>query len=123
MVVFLGFLNLFGRPKPDGSTRPILNLSDKTVHRYSVNDDLDPELCTVEYVRQKELIEIVRCLGKGAYLWAKDLKDGYFNVGIHKSDINNLGFIFNNFIYLFQVLPFGLSSAPKIFTDFMHFPI
>lgn len=114
---------IFGRPKPDGTTRPILNLSDKTQQGYSINDELDKDLCTVEYVQQKELIETIKALGKGSYLWAKDLMDGYFNVSIHKNDIRYLGFTFDGNVYVFQVLPFGLSSAPKIFTDFMHFPV
>ena len=29
---------LFGVPKPDGTTRPILNLSDKKVIEYCIND-------------------------------------------------------------------------------------
>ena len=114
---------LFGVPKPDGSTRPILNLSDKSKRTHSVNEKLQPELCTVEYVQQKELIHTVKALGKGAYLWAKDLQWGYNNVSMHKDDIKHLGFTFQNKIYLYQVLPMGLSSAPKIFTEFMHFPI
>ena len=114
---------LFGVPKPDGSTRPILNLSDKSKRKKSVNEQLKPNLCTVEYVQQKELIHMIKALGKGAYLWAKDLQWGYNNVSIHKNDIRNLGFTFQNEIYLYQVLPMGLSSAPKIFTEFMHFPV
>ena len=114
---------LFGVPKPDGSTRPILNLSDKKHLGFSVNDSLDPSLCTVEYAQTRQVVQTVRALGKNAWLWAKDLKDGYYNVPIHKNDIHKLGFIFEGKIYIFQRLPMGLSSSPKIFTDFMNFPI
>ena len=114
---------LFGVPKPDGSTRPILNLSDKSKIGYSINDILDPSLCTVEYAQTKQVVQTVRALGKDAWLWAKDLKDGYYNVPIHKKDIHKLGFIFDGKIYIFQRLPMGLSSSPKIFTDFMNFPL
>ena len=62
-------------------------------------------------------------MGKGVWLWAKDLKDGYYNVSVDKSDVYRLCFIFDNKIYVFQRLPMGLSSSPKIFTEFMHFPI
>ncbi|MCP4911012.1 MAG: hypothetical protein GY907_09930, partial [Bacteroidetes bacterium] len=103
---------LFGVPKPDGSTRPILNMSDKSVFNYSVNDLLDPLLCTVEYAQMREVVHIVRALGKGAYLWAKDIQDGYYNVSVHKNDIYDLGFVFENKIYIFQRLPMGLSSSP-----------
>ena len=114
---------LFGVPKPDGTTRPILNLSDKKNIGISINQMLDPSLCTVEYAQTKQVVETVRALGKNAWLWAKDLKDGYYNVPIHKSDVFKLGFIFEGKIYVFQRLPMGLSSSPKIFTDFMKFPI
>ena len=114
---------LFGVPKPDGSTRPILNLSDKTFFNYSINNLIDPNLCTVEYAQTKQVVETVRALGKNAWLWAKDLKDGYYNVSVNKKDIHKLGFIFEGKIYIFQRLPMGLSSSPNIFTEFMHFPI
>ena len=114
---------LFGVPKQDGSTRPILNLSDKKNVGFSINDLLDPALCTVEYAQTKQVVQTVRALGKNAWLWAKDLKDGYYNVPIHKTDVHKLGFVFEGRIYIFQRLPMGLSSSPKIFTDFMNFPI
>ena len=114
---------LFGVPKPDGSTRPILNLSDKTLFNYSINNLIDPKLCTVEYAQTKQVVETVRALGKNAWLWAKDLKDGYYNASVNKRDIHKLGFIFEGKIYIFQRLPMGLSSSPNIFTEFMHFPI
>eukprot|EP01083_Nonionella_stella_P042829 115600_1 len=91
---------LFGVPKPDGSTRPILKLSDKSGFGFSVNDRLDSNLCTVEYVQQKELIQTVKLMGPGAYLWAKDIKDGYNNVPIRYADIFNLGFEFAGKLYL-----------------------
>ena len=114
---------LFGVPKPDGSTRPILNLSDKTLLNYSINNIIDPELCTVEYAQTKQVVETVRALGRNAWLWAKDLKDGYYNVSVNKRDVHKLGFMFDGKIYIFQRLPMGLSSSPNIFTEFMHFPI
>ena len=114
---------LFGVPKPDGSTRPILNLSDRTIFDYSINNIIDPKLCTVEYAQTKQVVETVRALGKDAWLWAEDLKDGYYNVSVHKNDIHKLGFMFEGKIYIFQRLPMGLSSSPNIFTEFMHFPI
>ena len=114
---------LFGVPKPDGSTRPILNLSDKSIFNYSINNLIDPDLCTVEYAQTRQVVETVRALGKNAWLWAKDLKDGYYNVSVHKKDIHKLGFMFDGKIYIFQRLPMGLSSSPNIFTEFMHFPI
>ena len=114
---------LFGVPKPNGDTRPILDLSDKTDTGFSVNDCLFERVCTVEYAQTREVVEIVQALGKNAWLWAKDLEDGYYNVSIFESDIYNLGFSFENEKYVFMRLPMGLSSSPHIFTEFMHFPL
>ena len=51
---------LFGVPKFDGSTRLILNLSDKTMFNYSINNLIDPKLCTVEHAKKKQVVETVR---------------------------------------------------------------
>ena len=114
---------LFAVPKPDGTSRPILNLADKSIWGFSVNDILLPKWCTVEYIQQLEIIELLRALGPKAWLWAKDLEDGYYNISIRREDIAKLAFVFDDKIYLYQVLPMGLASSPKIFNDFMHFPL
>ena len=92
---------LFGIPKTDGSTRPTLNLSDDRSIGFSVNNCLDHNLCTVEHAQTKEIIERVRDLGKNAWLWAKDLKDRHYNVGVDKCDIAKLGFTFDDKIYVY----------------------
>ena len=48
-----------------------------------------------------------------------DLKDTYFSVLIHKSSQRFLGFIWGTKHYTFLGLPFGLSSAPRIFTKLL----
>ena len=115
--------HFFAVPKGENKVRPILNLSDKSVIGSSINDHLSEELCTVEYVQQLEIIETLRALGPNAWLWAKDLKWGYNNVPIRKADVRYLCFYFMGKIYCYQVLPMGLASSPKIFTDFMSFSI
>ena len=114
---------LFRVMKPDGSSRPILNLADKSNTGFSVNEVLKPEWCTVEYIQQKEIIETLRALGPNSWIWAKDLADGYYNVSVRKEDVKHLGFHFDGKTYAFQVIPMGLSSSPTIFTEYMHFPI
>ena len=114
---------LFAVPKPDGSARPILNLSDRRHTDRSVNDDINPFWRTVSYVQQKEIIETLLAVGRGAFMWAKDLVDGFYNVAIRASDVALLGFYFDKQIYLFQVLAMGLGSAPRIFDKFMQFPM
>lgn len=48
-----------------------------------------------------------------------DLKDAYYSVRIVKSDRKYLRFLFESVIYEFKCLPFGLNTAPYIFTKIM----
>ena len=59
---------LFGVPKPDGSTRPIRNSSDKNEVGFSINVLLNPNLCTVECTQTKKVVETVRSPDKDAWL-------------------------------------------------------
>jgi hypothetical protein len=48
-----------------------------------------------------------------------DIKDAYLTVPIAQKHQSLLGFQWNNKSYKFQVLPFGLGSAPRIFTKIL----
>ena len=52
----------------------------------------------------------------GDWLTKVDLEDAYFSVPIHHKYTQFLHFQFKGAIYEFRCLPFGLSSAPLIFT-------
>ena len=110
--------------KSNGRVRPILNLSDDSKHNYSINDQiktLNEELSTVTYIQQCELVEFIHSLGKGAWIWCKDLKWGYNNVPIHEDHVRFLAFEFDGKYWCYQVLPMGVTSGPFLFTDFMEF--
>ena len=49
-----------------------------------------------------------------------DLQDAYFHVPIHPSSRKYLRFAFENKVYQFWVLPFGLNTVPQIFTHLGH---
>ena len=57
---------------------------------------------------------------KGDYVFKIDLQDAYFHVPIHPSSRNYLRFAFENKVFQFRVLPFGLNTAPQIFTRLGH---
>ena len=59
---------------------------------------------------------IARLLGRGALLAKLDLKNAYRNVPIHPDDCMLLGVQWKEQVYVDSALPFGLRSAPKIFT-------
>lgn len=53
---------------------------------------------------------------KDCYCLKFDLKSGYHHIDISESFQKYLGFSWNDKYYCYNVLPFGLSSAPFIFT-------
>lgn len=67
-----------------------------------------------------ETPEVVRQLIEpGDYFVSLDLKNGYFHVGISQSDQPYLCFSVDHKFYMFTSLPFGASSAPRIFTKLL----
>ncbi len=54
--------------------------------------------------------------GRGALLAKCDLKSAYRNVPVHPHDRWLLGMLWDDQLFVDMVLPFGLRSAPKIFT-------
>ena len=59
--------------------------------------------------------QIIRT-GRGARLAKIDVKHAYRNVPVHPDDRLLLGMKFKDTVYVDTTLPFGLRSAPKIFT-------
>ena len=59
---------------------------------------------------------VVDALQIGEYATSIDLKDAYFHVGVHVRDTKYLRFVVGDRVFEFQVLPFGLSTSPRVFT-------
>ena len=92
-----------------------------TVHlsspdRASVNDGIDACLCSLEYPSVHNTARLVRVLGKGAMLAKLDLKSAYHIVPIYPQDRPLLAVRWEEEVLLDGALPFGLRSAPKLFT-------
>ena len=113
---------VFPVPKPGGEVRPVVNYS-KEIDGASLNDYLDPDLCTVEYIQLREIVYTIQQVGKGAMIWAKDLEDGYFNIKVRPDQTKSLAFIFAGLLFIPMVMVFGISSAPLIFTVFMWYAV
>ena len=58
-------------------------------------------------------------LHRGFWAYSVDLKDAYFHVPIHPRSRRFLRFAYKNRVLQFKALPFGLSSAPWLFTRIM----
>ena len=110
-------LSLFGvipkRSQPN-KWRLIIDLSSPK--GASVNDGINQSLTLLHYSSVNEAVKVVLMLGTGALMAKLDLKVAYRNVPVHPEDRPLLGVMWENTIFIDTALPFGLRSAPKIFS-------
>lgn len=100
-------LVLFLTPKPDGSSRFILNL--KKLNKYIATEHFKLE----DIRTARDLME------PNCFMASLDLKDAYYLIPIAECSKKYLRFRFNNSIYEFNCLPFRLNTAPYVFTKVM----
>ena len=68
-----------------------------------------------------EGVHVVRdLLQKGDWMCRIDLKDAYFAIPICRKHQSLLRFIWGSEMYQFTCLPFGLASAPRVFTKVLR---
>ena len=94
--------------------RLIVDLSDPEGR--SVNDSIQPEVCTLQYVRVEDVVQELVRLRPGAKMAKLDIRSAYRMVPVHPQDRHLLGMMWEERVYVDAALPFGLRSAPKIFT-------
>jgi hypothetical protein len=94
----------FLAPKKTGDWRPILNLKP-------LNQFIKPTR-----FRMETLSSVLRCPIKGTWAASLDLKDAYLHIPIHPSHYKWLRFMVEGQAFQFICLPFGLSTAPRVFT-------
>jgi len=95
---------IFFVPKKSGELRPVINL--RPLNSYLVYEHF-----------KMENIAMVRDILKPNDFMAKiDLKDAYFAIPIYSADRKFLVFEWQNKLFCFNCLPFGLASAPRVFT-------
>lgn len=74
------------------------------------------EYIEYHHFKQENLSYALELLRKNDFLTSVDLKDAYFSIRIHPDFKKYLTFEWKGNFYRFLVLPFGLSSCPRIFT-------
>ena len=94
--------------------RLFLDLSSPTDS--SMNDGIPSELCSLSYITTDDAVEKVMELGIGCLLAKVDVEHVYRNIPIHPKDRSLIAMKWKDKIYGDTVLPFGLRSAPKIFS-------
>ena len=100
--------------KEPGQWRLIVDLS--APRGGSVNDGIRRECCTLSYLSVDDIVERILLLGPGAQLAKFDLKAAYRNIPVHPDDRHLLGLRWGNDTFVDTVLPFGLRSAPILFS-------
>lgn len=97
--------------KPNGDKRFILNL--KNLNHFISKLHFKME----DYRTASKLVPV------NGYMATIDLKEAYFLIKIRESDRKFLRFLFENknnvITYEFNVMPYGLSVAPRVFTKIM----
>ena len=107
----IGLISKKNRP---GKWRMIVDLSAS--RGMSVNDGIDSELSSLSYSTIDQLAALVVSEGKGAFLVKADIQEAYRMVPVHAEDQHLLGVCWDGTVYIDRVLPFGLRSAPKLFS-------
>lgn len=82
----------------------------------SVNDGIPPSSCSLRYPSIDMGIQQILTVGRGAQLSKLDIKDAYRIVPVHPDDWPLLGMRWKDKYFVDTRLPFGLRSAPKLFT-------
>lgn len=98
---------VFTIPKPNGKHRFILNL--KQLNKFVLTD----------HFKMEDHRTALKLLDTNYYMATIDLQDAYFLISITKSDRKLLRFLWNSQLYEFNVLPFGLCTAPYVFTKLL----
>ncbi len=113
-IVVISRFGLIPKRGQPGQWRLIQDLSHPPGH--SINDGIDKDLCSLVYVTVDIAIEQITKLGQGSRLAKIDIQHAYHIIPIHPQDRPLIGMQFEGRVFLDTTLPFGLRSAPKIFT-------
>ena len=97
-----------------GKWRLIVELSSPK--KFSINDGIDPSWCLQSYVTVDRVARQAGKLGRGALMAKVDVKSAYRIVPVSPEDRLLLGMQWRGRMHVDACLPFGLRSAPLIFT-------
>ena len=102
---------------PKGSTGKWRLIVDMSLPEgASVNDAIQESLCSLTYVGTKDAAREIVPWGNGALMAKVDIKSAYRNIPVHPDDRWLMGMLWDKALFVDTALPFGLRSAPKIFS-------
>ena len=99
-----------------GKWRLILDLSSPQGH--SVNDGIPKDPFSVQYMKVDNIIDGIMTHGQGTLLAKFDVESAYRIIPVHSRDRYLLGMKWRGEYFIDLALPFGLRSAPFIFSSF-----
>lgn len=99
--------NVFVVPKSTGGYRLVINL--KKLNEYLISP----------HFKMEDFRSVCNIMEEESYMATIDLKDAYHLVPIHTSSRKFLRFYWENTLYEYNCLPFGLATAPRIFTKLL----
>jgi ribonuclease HI len=98
------YSTLFLVPKKTGDLRPVINL--KPLNKY----------LRKQHFKMDSLKTVLNLVQKGDFAISIDLKDAYMHIPVFPSHRKYLRFSINNKVYQWTSVPFGPTSAPRVFT-------
>ena len=102
-------------PKHDGGWCAIYHLS--APYGSNINDSINSQDHTLSYCSVDDAFAIVSTLERGALMAKIDLKNAFCLIPVRPQDWNLLGIKWHDQFYIDTCLPFGLRSAPLLFTQ------
>ena len=84
----------------------------------SLNDNIDPALCSVHYTKFDNPVKMVKKLGRGALLAKADIRSAFRLIPLAEEDFPLVGFSHGESYFFTRMLPFGASISCAIFEKF-----
>ena len=105
---------LIPKPHQPGKWKLITDLS--LPKGASVNDEVDPQLCSLSYLSVDDTVKRIIGLGSGALFAKIDIESAYRLIPVQPDDRPLLGLEWKGQLYVDGALSFGLRSAHKLFS-------
>lgn len=102
------YSRLFTVQKPNGDLRPIIDLSPLNRH------------LEVKHFQMETAQSVSAALRPGEWTSTVDISDAYLHVPLSSSIRHYFRFMVEGQVYQFRAMPFGLSTAPREFTQLLQ---
>lgn len=99
--------SVFLVPKSSGGHRLVLNLKNLN------------EFVNTQHFKLEDGKTVQNMLSPGYFMASLDIQDAYYLIAINERDKKYLRFRFQGKLYQFECMPFGLNTAPYVFTKLM----